>query len=216
MKHNLAASDAFADVVKVTIHAGLSNVKLIWYYLPGLPLWLGPQPLNPGLVLPDLAWSLRFFAMKFLQPPDYCIMINYALTFHKTNGFGYLRHYSQVQTWEEKVPELDNVAHLFAWLSNLIWREVMHVSAHQLPQYYQQQFVPSMVWTTSVMGYTWHKLAITKILQNFWLTRVKDKCIQTNFPLEAMWNFSLSVIWSCFLLPLTKYIMKKKKKKKGY
>ena len=47
-----------------------------------------------------------------------------------------------------------------------------NMSAHQLPQYYQPQQVPSTAWTTSVTWYMHHKLACTKILQNFLLIQV--------------------------------------------
>ena len=41
---------------------------------------------------------------------------------------------------------------------------IRHLSAYQLPLYYQPQQMPSMLWTTSVIWYTHHKLANTKIL----------------------------------------------------
>ena len=41
--------------------------------------------------------------------------------------------------------------------------------AYQLSQYYQPQQVPSMAWIALVTWYKGHKLAHTKILQNFWL-----------------------------------------------
>ena len=49
----------------------------------------------------------------------------------------------------------------------------MHnVSAHQLPQYYQPQQVPSTARTASVIWYMCCKLPHTKILKNFWFSLV--------------------------------------------
>ena len=46
----------------------------------------------------------------------------------------------------------------------------MHnVSAHQLPEYYQPQWEPSVAGTNPVM---YRKLACIQILQNFWFTFV--------------------------------------------
>ena len=58
------------------------------------------------------------------------------------------------------------------WLSNHPHSETMqNVQAHQLPRFYQSQWVPSMTWTVSVMWYICRKLArTTKISQNFWFT----------------------------------------------
>ena len=44
--------------------------------------------------------------------------------------------------------------------------------AHQQPQYYQIQKIPTMVWITLVTWYTYSTLAHPKILQNFWPTLI--------------------------------------------
>ena len=53
----------------------------------------------------------------------------------------------------------------------------MHMSAHQLQQYYQPQWVPSMGLSALVTWYKHHKLAHTKISQNFWLTPVIENIL---------------------------------------
>ena len=47
----------------------------------------------------------------------------------------------------------------------------MHnMSAHQLSQYYQTQWVPTIAWTDSFKWYVPHKVAYTKIFLNFYLS----------------------------------------------
>ena len=71
------------------------------------------------------------------------------------------------------IPESDNIACSSMQLSNHTHSEAMHnVSAHQLPQYYQPQQLPSKIWTALVMWYISHKLTHIKILQNFWFFQV--------------------------------------------
>ena len=81
-----------------------------------------------------------------------------------------LWRYDSVRASKAKIPELNYVAYSSVQFSNRIRIEVMHnVSAYQQPRHWQSHWVPTMVWTASVMGYTRNKLARTNILQNFWL-----------------------------------------------
>ena len=58
-------------------------------------------------------------------------------------------------------------------LLNHTWSEAMHnMLAHQLTQYYQPWWVPSMAWTALVIWYTPCKPRCTKTLKNFWLTLI--------------------------------------------
>ena len=72
---NLAAVDAFADVVKVTNYTGLWDAKRAWYSPSAT--WLGAQPQNPWfyayLTLPDgwgsceISWNIWLLYFTFLQ-----------------------------------------------------------------------------------------------------------------------------------------------------
>ena len=74
MKHNLAALDAFTEIVKVTNHNGLWDAKLAWYSLLNLPLW----PWYPVLVLTWLCLIIEVLTIKakFLRLSGYCTVIN--------------------------------------------------------------------------------------------------------------------------------------------
>ena len=64
----------------------------------------------------------------------------------------FLRHYSLIQTCRAKVLELDDIACSSVQLLNHAQSEAMHsVSVHQIPWYYQAQWVPPTVWTVSLM-----------------------------------------------------------------
>ena len=107
-----------------------------------------------------LAWWLRFF-----QPKQN--FLNCLVTFCTINVFSCF--YNLVWTCKAYVPKLDYVTCSSVQFVN----HSVNVSAHQLPLYYKPQQVPFTAWTASVTWYAHHKLAWSKILQNFWLTLVK-------------------------------------------
>ena len=129
VRHNLAASDDFAEVVKVTNHLDQWDLKLAWYSLNtcyiclhGLKHDLEIQSFGPAW--PCLIVKIFATQVKFLELCGFCILINYSFIF----------------------------------------------CVHTLTWYYQPLQVPSTVWTASVTWYMYCKLALIKILQNFWLT----------------------------------------------
>ena len=91
MRHNLAAPDTFADFVKVTNHLGLGDAKLAWYSpsttcFYNLKFSLGIFSFRttwPSLIITALANK-----EKFLEPSNYCVVINCIFTLCTTNIFG--------------------------------------------------------------------------------------------------------------------------------
>ena len=86
VRHNLATQDAFAKVMKMLSHTGLSSsaTHLIYSSSSGHSLGIrGFRPIGPCIIIKILAaW------VKFLESPDYCTVINWIFTFHTPNAFG--------------------------------------------------------------------------------------------------------------------------------
>ena len=137
---------------------------ILWVLLTRLAsLALSTASESMVLGLPDTVWSLMFLWPEQIHLNH--VVNNCIFTFCTANDFGCFRDI-MVQF---KLAEFNYIAHSCIWLSNHILSEVMYnMSVHQLPQYYQPQHVSSIAWTALVMWCTCHKLACTKILQNYY------------------------------------------------
>ena len=133
--------DAFAKVIKMTNHPGLWDAKLAWYSPSatcqicryGLVHDLGIYSFRPTW-LPD-----RVSAKNFL---NYLVIVLWSTLSFTQQMFQLLLLMTQ-----------NYVAHSSVQLLNHKWNEAMHnMSTHQLLWYYQPQWTPSMIQTTSV---TW-------------------------------------------------------------
>ena len=93
MLHNLAAPDAFADVVKVVNQNELWKAKFTWYS-SSATLWSCFYGLEHGLRIYSFRpiWTCLIIEVlatwvKFLEPSGYCTVTNCAFTFPATNVF---------------------------------------------------------------------------------------------------------------------------------
>ena len=137
----LVGSNNFAEDVSVTNHTALWDVELTFILLVCLlPRFISmacSTALEPMLLnLPNLVFATW---PKFLEPSGSCTLINYVFTFFKINVFGFIcctvtiSNSKHTNSW---------VRHSSVHFSNHTQNEAMHnMSVHQLPQYYQGQYV---------------------------------------------------------------------------
>ena len=117
-------------------------------YSLDLLLWLGSWPWNPQFYAYLANWA------KFLEPSSCCTVVNFAFAFHTTKVFDcFCSVMAQFELVKYKF--LNKTAwHVHLSSFQITHSEAMHnMSAHQLPQYYQPQWAPPIVWTTSVVRY---------------------------------------------------------------
>ena len=98
MRYNLAAPEVFVKVVKMMSHTTLWDAEFTWYSLSAthqIHFYCLEHSLKIDIFGPILLCQIdKILAActKFLQPSDYCTVINCAFTFCLTNIFGYFRN----------------------------------------------------------------------------------------------------------------------------
>ena len=123
------------------------NCKILWF----------DSVIKKSAVL-KLHSTVRFCDLILLQKST---VVNCILIFCTTNGFGCF-HGVTAKTELIKHKILN-----YPMLLSKQTSEAMHMSEHQLPQYYLPQWVASMVWTPLVMWYTNHKPTYENVTKLF-------------------------------------------------
>ena len=166
MRHNLAVPGAFCRGCESD--KSLLNCKIVvlaWYSL-NLPLRLGAQPQNPVLGLPDLAWLSRFFQPEWNFLNHLVTVIKCTFIFHTTNTFSCfcgIMAESNTQSMNSKI----RLFCTLIWVTFKSFMEWKQCTTCQHTNYHD---------TTHHSGYLQSydicccKVALSKILQNFWLT----------------------------------------------
>ena len=139
VKYNLAASDVFAMVVKVTNLTELWDAELTWYSLRTTHCICfsdSKHSYKIHCLSPTWPCLIEVFTteVKFFKPSDYWTVIYCVFIFCIINVFGcFCRLMAQFEHIK-CVPKLDYIAHLS--VSNHTWSEAMHyISVRQLPWY---------------------------------------------------------------------------------
>ena len=90
--HSSTATEDFAKVVKVTNHNRQWDAELIWFSLSATHQICIIYDLEHGFIItwPCLMVKVLTTRAKFLEPSDYCNIINCIFTFRTTNVFHYL------------------------------------------------------------------------------------------------------------------------------
>ena len=87
MRHNLATSYVFAEVVKLTNRTGLSDTECPWKLLAGMEPELRIHGFRSAYVF--LIIQILANGAKFIKSSACCAVVNNAFSFHTANVFGW-------------------------------------------------------------------------------------------------------------------------------
>ena len=147
----------------------LSLPDTLWGLLAGVTsiVWTtGFRPPWPCQIIEVLVTQA-----KFLDPSDYCSIINCTFTFCTTNDFSCF-HSIMAQFELVKHKFLNYITlciHLCGFWITLKMKQYMTCQFSNYV-YYQPERIPTSAWIASVTWYVYHKLVWTKMLPNFWLS----------------------------------------------
>ena len=153
---NSSVPNTLADIMKVTNHIGLWDVKIAWYSL-NTSCWISLFSYKHGIGIDDFRPTWHRLIVEEISSPIWLLYYDQlCISMTRYDPF--------------RIEGTTLQVHLCS--IQIIYRvKQYNMSAHQIPRDYQPQQVFSTAWTASITRYT--KLVHTKILQNFSLNLIR-------------------------------------------